>query len=465
MSLATGGPTVDDLGMRNAAPGTTVDITDADLADADARIRASTRGFIPLSIGMLIVVVLVAGVVVTALAPGLQGMGLVAWVLALTVAAIVPPVIVMSKVGWARSHAQLAESFARERELGAEARRREFETRLANALEMADAEEQVMTVAGRALRTVLPDSSVEVLLADNSQAHLDRTIVSGPLPDGPGCSVESPDRCVAARRGQTQVFDDSEALDACPYLDGRAFGRCTAVCVPVSIMGRTVGVVHRADARTIGSSGTTDPTTRQLEVLANQLGARIGMLRVMSESQLQASTDPLTGLPNRRAFENRVRRVQQSGLGYVLVLADLDHFKAVNDTYGHEAGDRALRVFASVLRDGLRPDDLVCRHGGEEFAFVLVGASANDALVTCERIREALALAARSGGTPPFTVSFGVAERVPGVGFDQLRIAADGALYRAKHAGRNRAEVADEATVCESITVHDATEVLGPRSQ
>lgn len=107
--------------MRNATPGTTVDITDADLADADADARASTRGFIPLSVGMLIVVVLVAGVVVTALAPGLQGMGLVAWVLAVTVAAIVPPVIVMSKVRWARSHAQLAESFARERELGAEA--------------------------------------------------------------------------------------------------------------------------------------------------------------------------------------------------------------------------------------------------------------------------------------------------------------------------------------------------------
>lgn len=257
-----------------------------------------------------------------------------------------------------------------------------------------------MTVAGRALRTVLPDSSDEVLLADNSQAHLDRTIVSGPRPDGPGCSVESPDRCVAARRGQTQVFDDREALDACPHLGGRSYGRCAAVCVPVSIMGRTVGVVHRAYAHTAGSSGTTDPTTRQLEVLADQLGARIGMLHVMSESQLQASTGPLTGLPNRRTFENRVRRVQQSGLDYVLVLADLDLFKAVNDIYGHEVGDRALRVFA----------------------FVLVGASGNDALVTC-------------------------------------------ALYRAKHAGRNRAEVADAATVYESLTVLDAAEVLGPRSQ
>jgi diguanylate cyclase (GGDEF)-like protein len=119
-------------------------------------------------------------------------------------------------------------------------------------------------------------------------------------------------------------------------------------------------------------------------------------------------------------------------------------------------------MFASVLRDGLRPDDLVCRHGGEEFAFLLVGASGHDALAGCDRIREALALAARAGGTPPFTASFGVAVRTDGAGFDQLRGAADAALYRAKHAGRNRAELADVVAAIAATGEPAPTSAHGP---
>lgn len=421
-----------------------VQVTEADLVAADARLRASARWILPASILLMCVVILVAGLLVTVAAPSWHGMGLVLGVLGVTVAMIVPPVAAISRFGWTRSRNQLAASYARERELAAEAGRREFETRLANALEMAEDEPQVMSVVGRALRGVLPDARVELLLADNSHAHLQRTIVCGPSPEGPGCGVVSPDRCVAARRGQTQVFDDSEAIDACPHLEGRSYGRCAAVCVPVSIMGRTVGVVHRADPVPVA-----DPSAslRPLEVLANQLGARLGMLRVMVESQLQASTDPLTGLHNRRAFENRIRVLHQSDAPYALVLADLDHFKALNDTHGHEAGDRALRAFASVLRESVRDVDFVCRHGGEEFAFVLVGAAAHDALAACDRIREALALLAHAGDVPPFTASFGIAVRGGGDGdvYEHLRASADVALYRAKHAGRNRAELAGTA--------------------
>jgi diguanylate cyclase (GGDEF)-like protein len=429
--------------VRSALPAPLGQVTDEDLAAADVRIRASTRGMVLASFLLLVVVLLVAGLVVTTAWSSLDGMGLVLGLTGVTLGMIVPPVVAMARYGWNRSRDQLAASFARERELGVEARRREFETRLANALEMAENEEQVMIVAGRALRHVLPDASVELLLADNSHAHLQRAIVSGPSPTGPGCHVESPDRCVASRRGQTQVFDDSDALDACPYLEHRSYGRCAAVCVPVSIMGRTVGVVHRADPLPVDDIARS---ARPLEVLANQLGARLGMLRVMVESQLQASTDPLTGLPNRRAFENRVRGLHQRGAGYALVLADLDHFKVLNDTYGHESGDRALRTFAGVLRESLRDDDLLCRHGGEEFAFVLPGVSTHDALAACDRVRETLALVTHSGDVVPFTASFGVAMRADDMTYDQLRGAADVALYRAKHAGRNRAELAESAS-------------------
>src|SRR4051794_12920199 len=138
-------------------------------------------------------------------------------------------------VAKAQEHAQRRES---------QARRQEFETRLANALEMAAAEEEVVDVVERAFVATMGDAPTELLLADNSHAHLVRMATTGDGDVGPMCSVGSPDQCPAARRAQVQRFPDSEALDACPKLRGRVDGRCSAVCVPVSIMGRTVGVIH-----------------------------------------------------------------------------------------------------------------------------------------------------------------------------------------------------------------------------
>src|SRR5262249_11944419 len=167
----------------------------------------------------------------------------------------------------------------------------------------------------------------------------------------PGCPVASPDECVAARRAQTQVFPDSENLDACPMLRGREHGRCSGVCVPVSIMGRTVGVLH-----SVGAPGAPmdDEQVQRLQTIANFSGNRLGMLRVMAETHLQAATDGLTGLVNRRSLENSLRHMANEGTEYTFVMADLDHFKQLNDSHGHETGDRALRVFADTLRKELR---------------------------------------------------------------------------------------------------------------
>ena len=101
-----------------------------------------------------------------------------------------------------------------------------------------------------------------------------------------------------------QRFRDSEALDACPKLRGRPQGPCSAVCVPVSIMGRTVGVIHATDEPGLDVADSRSP---DLGTFANLAGARIGILRIMAETQLQAGTDSLTGLLNRRSMENQTR--------------------------------------------------------------------------------------------------------------------------------------------------------------
>ena len=393
-----------------------------------------------MAIGFNLVILLAAGLVTTVGAPDITGMRLILVVAAITLAVELPAIIVMSNRAMDRSALNLAESRVHERAMTEDAHRREFETRLGNALEMAANEWEVLSVAGRALKAIVGDERVEILLADNSNAHLERALVAGSDPDGPGCSVQSPSQCVAARRGQTQVFTDSEAIDACPHLNGRDYGRCSAVCVPVSIMGRTTGVVHWAGPT---PARLDPPVVNQLEVLANQTGARVGMIRVVSESQLQAATDHLTGLINRRAFEAKVRALQHDEVSFSVVMADLDHFKELNDTHGHDAGDRALRVFVSVLKSTLRPGDLACRYGGEEFVLALPDCDGPEATKVCARIREALALAGLDGSVPHFTCSFGVAPPRPECTLQELVAEADAALYEAKNSGRDRSVMLD----------------------
>ncbi len=318
----------------------------------------------------------------------------------------------------------------------AQGQRSEFESRLANALDMAGGEPEVIDVIQRSFSTVLPDGAVELLLADNSHAHLMR--MTGVAPEGrelPCCTVDSPDQCPAARRAQVQVFSDSDELDACPKLRNRPQGRLSALCVPVSVMGRAVGVIHATgDPETeVDENGTQD-----LSTLAKLAGARIGLLRVMAETQLQASTDTLTGLLNRRSFSELVAQVPPRMHPMAVAMADLDHFKTLNDTYGHDTGDRALRLFARVLRDTLRNSDLVCRYGGEEFAVAFPDCSAGDASPAIETVRAQLDAAITVAGLPKFTASFGVTDKEPGEQLESALRRADDALMTAKRQGRNQ---------------------------
>jgi diguanylate cyclase (GGDEF)-like protein len=326
------------------------------------------------------------------------------------------------------------ESHRRQQLLREEARRQEFDSRLHRALELADDEPGSLDVVSRAFG-LLSSEPVELLLADSSRAHL-RPAAVHPAAGGPNCGVPSPDRCTAVRRGQTVAFRSGDDLDACPYLRQRETGDHCAACVPVTVLGATIGVLH-----TTGSAGASvpGPVVTSLESIANQAGARIGMIRALARSQVQAATDPLTGMLNRRSLAESVRPLLEAGEEYAVVMADLDRFKELNDTFGHEAGDRALRRFAEAVRRTLRPGDLASRHGGEEFLFVLPGCGAFEAAAAAERLRESIALATIDGTAPGFTASFGVADSSSlGRDFDALVRSADDALRTAKQSGRDR---------------------------
>jgi diguanylate cyclase (GGDEF)-like protein len=153
-----------------------------------------------------------------------------------------------------------------------------------------------------------------------------------------------------------------------------------------------------------------------------------------------AVLDPLTGLLNRKALEARALELEQqarmTGASVAFIACDLDNFKQVNDTYGHDRGDAVLRSFAYQMRKALRSFELIYRLGGEEFLIVLPGAGQEEGTLVAERLRQT-SEESRPGGLP-ITASFGVSSGTGNqVSYQRLFKAADEALYRAKHAGRN----------------------------
>ena len=159
---------------------------------------------------------------------------------------------------------------------------------------------------------------------------------------------------------------------------------------------------------------------------------------------LAALTDPLTGLINRRGLDEELHMRLASGGGGCVALFDLDHFKRVNDTHGHAAGDEVLRRFAALARSSVRDQDVVARLGGEEFAVVLPDATIDQARLVCDRVRRAVGEARMrvDDVTITITVSGGVATYSGSQPADEVLRAADRALYRAKDAGRDQLALA-----------------------
>ncbi|TYT76330.1 GGDEF domain-containing protein [Desulfobotulus mexicanus] len=175
-------------------------------------------------------------------------------------------------------------------------------------------------------------------------------------------------------------------------------------------------------------------------------GLRVSLINHVRIRSLQGavSEDALTGCYNRREFDRQLERhlaaVKRHGKDFALVFFDLDHFKAVNDTYGHLAGDAVLRNVAMEVRRKIRTGDLLCRYGGEEFALLLPETDGEKAADLAERLRiaiEGLQVDAGDGLKLQVTASFGVAEADAAMGSDNLVAEADTILYRAKNQGRN----------------------------
>jgi diguanylate cyclase (GGDEF)-like protein len=179
-------------------------------------------------------------------------------------------------------------------------------------------------------------------------------------------------------------------------------------------------------------AGGTHATIASL--LAHEAAAVIARADVLDSLADEAQTDPLTGLPNRRAWDAQVKRVHSEGSQLVIAMIDLDHFKYFNDTYGHPAGDRLLKETAAAWRDQLRAGDLLARLGGEEFGLLLRDCDPETANEVTERLRGSV--------SESWTCSAGIAVGQPRESPEDTIARADVALYEAKAAGRDRTHFA-----------------------
>ena len=298
--------------------------------------------------------------------------------------------------------------------------------------------------------------SVNPVLADSRGAAL-------PLP--PEC--RSRDALTTAR----QVFESWLRAYLRPTF-GRA-GTAPAGAVPTSIILHDVEQVHLPSTPNAESRKLFRELAARLDGLAglvergrnlqggvpeagdDVLDVGLEILAVFNKLEAEraatlAAVDPLTGLGGRRAMDERLQqekaRMGREGRRCAIALMDVDHFKRVNESHGHAAGDKVLVRFASLLQGNLRPYDGVYRYGGEEFVLCLPGVEAQVAQRMVERIRAAFTRTAfESPSGHSFFVSFsaGIAEVKPDLATSQTLSLADGALYRAKSAGRNRVVLSD----------------------
>ena len=268
-----------------------------------------------------------------------------------------------------------------------------------------------------------------------------------------------------AFQGHLQVASDGHAdsRSAARELDTQIREQVDGLQSSVQEAADLDSLKHVLESHLEGLLGTMDEHQQQRDQREQETAARLkglaervanmeqeaqGYREHLEVQRQKALIDPLTGLPNRAAWSERldheVNAWHQRGNSLSLAMLDLDHFKRINDGYGHLAGDKVLKIIASVLRKRLRPTDFIARFGGEEFVLLMPDSSLTDALAAGEVLRAAIeACPFHFKGEPvTITVSMGVAQFQPGERSDLALKRADEALYRAKAAGRNQVQAA-----------------------
>jgi len=360
----------------------------------------------------------------------------------LGMAAAALALLVLAGISYRSSRKRIEEDeaarVADERRAARERAHYEGQSEFTEIMQVTRDESEAYRLLKRHLERSLDDSQVLVLNRNNSHDRLEPMTELEDTELAARLTSAEPDSCLAVRLGKTHArTQDHEPLLICE-LCGEIGSSST--CVPSLVGGEVIGSVlvrHEGSLDLAGRRTVEESITQAAPVLAN--------LRNLALSQTRALTDGLTGLPNRRAIEDTLKRMaayaDRSGHPLGLVLFDLDHFKQINDLYGHEKGDEVLAAVGAVLATTARASDFGGRFGGEEFIVLLPDTDRDGAAVIAEKIRVAVSEVEVVGVSRPITASFGAASIPEDAAEPTLLLrGADRALYLAKARGRNRVE-------------------------
>jgi diguanylate cyclase (GGDEF)-like protein len=310
---------------------------------------------------------------------------------------------------------------------------------------------QTLEEAHRQVALVLPRffPAGQLLMLNPSRTLLDSVAVWGSASMTPG--PFSSDTCWALRRGAAHLVQPENLASLCGHVDPAS--RAGHLCVPLVGQGASLGVLYIQFP-----ANPADPSAlqrmRQFAVtVAAQMSLAFANLMLRETLKYQSVRDPLTGLFNRRHMEEflarELLRANRNHKPLAVFMADLDHFKQFNDSFGHEAGDMLLREVGALFLSQIRGGDIACRYGGEEFLIILMDAKLDAARQRAETLRElvrGLQVHHRGQVLRQVTISVGIAAYPDhGTTAQEMINAADKAMYRAKSSGRNRIVVADAA--------------------
>lgn len=312
---------------------------------------------------------------------------------------------------------------------------------LSSTLSFTEVLDRVMTNVAR----VVPHDGVCIMLVEDGQAFIVRSHgferALAELPAGRRWDVDKePTLRLLAETGDSLVMADTRAAPGWEIDWARSYAGA-----PIIIKAELVGFIHLISLQ---PGFFNDEHASRLRVFADQAAVAIERARLYDEVKRLATIDEVTGIANRRRLfelgEFEFERARRYKKPLAAVLLDIDHFKQVNDTYGHHAGDRVLAALARAIQAGVRQIDLFGRYGGEEFVLLLpeadLAAAAEVAERLCARVENLRIQTDR--GVLQVTVSLGVAMLTPGVpSLANLIDRADQAMYAAKQAGRNRVEL------------------------
>ncbi|MEO6349366.1 MAG: GGDEF domain-containing protein, partial [Candidatus Limnocylindrales bacterium] len=316
-----------------------------------------------------------------------------------------------------------------------------FETQqqFSDVLQVTRGESEAHNLVKRHLERTIPGASVAVLNRNNSDNRLQLMTDVREASTLPSMMQHAkPDSCMAIRLGRAHARDEQVA----PLLECEICGTMagSSLCTPSLVGGEVIGsvLIERPDP-------IDDDAERRVQETVGQAAPVLANLRNLAISESRALTDALTGLANKRSAQDTLKRMSAHA-GRTLsplaaVMLDLDHFKQINDLFGHECGDEVLAAVGSTIAETLRESDFAARYGGEEFLLLLPDTDREAALEASERLRTAIGALRVPGENRNVTASLGIAVLPDDAGDSmQLRRRADQALYAAKRSGRNRVE-------------------------